>query len=406
VSLEKSVSRDPNGRLRAVGHYLRDTREALGVDLYEVADQLRIRPAYLLALEEGDFGTMPGRPYAIGFLRSYADYLGFDADEVVAEVRQRLEASGMAVPPIQVMTPLRESRWPGRFAIAASLVLVTLAYGAWHLVTVLDRAQLADAASWPGEVGAYLSGLVDSSGAKVAPIERSVDTAVAAEPVASRSTPRSEASRDVAPAGTTLVALTSDESWLALQQGQTARSADGVRIASGLDAATSVAFTSDLTAPADRLPIVQAAVLDQLEMSEPNGAVSALAELPANRPAAAADLRARLPSDTLLSLVPAADANPGAAAIDGDGDRRIVLLATEAAWVQVESDDGSYRWTRTMQAGEQLALPARRDLSLWTGNAGGLEAVIDGRNIGAIGARGQVMRDVVLTPEQLRAELH
>lgn len=421
MSLEQSVSRESNGRLRAVGQYLRDTREELGVDIYDAADQLRIRAAYLLALEEGDFTSMPGRPYAIGFLRSYADFLGFDADEVVNEVRQRLEASGVVDPPIQVMTPIRESRWPGKVAIVSSLVLAAAAYGVWHLVAALDREQLADAASWPGEVGAYLSELVETPEVEapetqMAAIERAVDTAVAAEPPASRSIQAADASGDVAPAGTGLVALTSDESWRALQRGETTEPSgdDIVRDlgATGEIDAIPIAYTTGLSASGDRLPIVRAAVLDQLEMIEPDGGILLLADVPGradvagSRDRAASDVSTRLPADTLLSLVPA-DATLSEAVVFGDveGAQRVLLVASEPSWVQVRSDDESYSWTRTLEAGEQYALPERSDLSLWTGNAGGLEVIIDGRNLGPVGERGQVLRDVRLAPERLLADL-
>ena len=63
---------------------------------------LRIRPSYLFAIEEGDLDAMPGRPYALGFLRSYCDYLGFDGKAVAAEVkdahRRRAQIRSVASP--------------------------------------------------------------------------------------------------------------------------------------------------------------------------------------------------------------------------------------------------------------------------------------------------------------------
>ena len=70
-----------------IGRRLRDARQERGEDLYDIADYLRIRPAYLFALEEGDFGATPGRPYALGFLRTYADYLGFDGQDLVGGLK-------------------------------------------------------------------------------------------------------------------------------------------------------------------------------------------------------------------------------------------------------------------------------------------------------------------------------
>jgi cytoskeleton protein RodZ len=72
----------------SVGDALRATRLRLGEDVRTVAAVLRIRPEHLEALEEGALDKLPGRTYALGFLRSYADYLGLDADEAVARFKE------------------------------------------------------------------------------------------------------------------------------------------------------------------------------------------------------------------------------------------------------------------------------------------------------------------------------
>jgi hypothetical protein len=54
-----------------IGQTLCRTREARDEDLAYVSDLLRIRIDYLAALEEGELGRLPGRPYALGYLRSY-----------------------------------------------------------------------------------------------------------------------------------------------------------------------------------------------------------------------------------------------------------------------------------------------------------------------------------------------
>ena len=65
-----------------VGELMRLTRERLGHELQSVANQLRIRLSYLEAIEEGRFRDLPGTTYAVGFVRSYADYLGLDGADI------------------------------------------------------------------------------------------------------------------------------------------------------------------------------------------------------------------------------------------------------------------------------------------------------------------------------------
>ena len=75
-------------------------------------------------------------------------------------------------------------------------------------------------------------------------------------------------------------------------------------------------------------------------------------------------------------------------------DARVILRAREPAWIQVSSPAGDYTFTRTLEPGEALLVPNRSDLELWTGNAGGLEIIVDGTPVPALagGARGAAQR--------------
>lgn len=67
-----------------VGQKLKQTREARGIELSEAARATRIRSHYLRALEEGDFGALPSPAQVRGFLRTYAQYLELDVQELFA----------------------------------------------------------------------------------------------------------------------------------------------------------------------------------------------------------------------------------------------------------------------------------------------------------------------------------
>ena len=71
-----------------VGELMRLTRERLGHELQTVANQLRIRLSYLEAIEDARFRDLPGTTYAVGFVRSYADYLGLDGADIVRRFRE------------------------------------------------------------------------------------------------------------------------------------------------------------------------------------------------------------------------------------------------------------------------------------------------------------------------------
>lgn len=96
------------------------------------------------------------------------------------------------------------------------------------------------------------------------------------------------------------------------------------------------------------------------------------------------------------------DAAPLPARADGPVDGRVVLIARESSWIQVRSATRDWVRTRTLAPGDQLVLPDRTDLALWTGNAGGIELMVDGQSVGRAGAAGAVVRDLPLAPDSLR----
>ncbi|MGI9952506.1 RodZ domain-containing protein [Moorellaceae bacterium AZ2] len=73
-----------------IGEELRRAREEKGITLREAEEATKIRLKYLEALEKEDFRQFPGRVYAVGFLRSYARYLGLDPRELVEELKAEL----------------------------------------------------------------------------------------------------------------------------------------------------------------------------------------------------------------------------------------------------------------------------------------------------------------------------
>ena len=65
-----------------IGQRLKKAREYRNLTLEKVADATHIRTVYLRALEADDFSAMPSPVQARGFLRNYAEYLGFDFEKL------------------------------------------------------------------------------------------------------------------------------------------------------------------------------------------------------------------------------------------------------------------------------------------------------------------------------------
>jgi len=66
-----------------LGKYLRDAREAMGIDIRDAAMQTRISVNYLHALEEEDFSKLPGEVFVKGFLKNYGRFLHLEEAEVL-----------------------------------------------------------------------------------------------------------------------------------------------------------------------------------------------------------------------------------------------------------------------------------------------------------------------------------
>jgi cytoskeletal protein RodZ len=73
-----------------LGEMLRQTREAKGCTLEEVERVTRIRSRFLAALEAEDFAALPSDAQARGFLRNYAEFLGLEAEQVLAHYADSL----------------------------------------------------------------------------------------------------------------------------------------------------------------------------------------------------------------------------------------------------------------------------------------------------------------------------
>ena len=81
-----------------IGEVLKRTRTRRKVDIHTVEQQTKIRTKYLRALENEEWDVLPGRAYAKGFLRTYAQFLGLDGDALVDEYRRTVEAAARRRP--------------------------------------------------------------------------------------------------------------------------------------------------------------------------------------------------------------------------------------------------------------------------------------------------------------------
>lgn len=70
-----------------IGSLLKHTREELGYTVEDISHNIKIRHELIRALEVGSLDLFPGKVYAIGFMRTYAGFLGLDADYIITSLK-------------------------------------------------------------------------------------------------------------------------------------------------------------------------------------------------------------------------------------------------------------------------------------------------------------------------------
>src|SRR3954465_6574618 len=132
----REISGDSETPLETVGRDLRAARLRRGDEIAQVSRALKIRKDHLEALEEDRLEDLPGKTYAIGFVRSYARHLGLDTDQYVERFKH--EIAGRSEEQSREPAPIHQEEarhyLPQGWRIIAGVVVVLLGYGLWHLM--------------------------------------------------------------------------------------------------------------------------------------------------------------------------------------------------------------------------------------------------------------------------------
>jgi cytoskeleton protein RodZ len=166
------------------GARLKAARESAGLSLDQAAQQLKLAPRQVRALEDEDYEHLPGRTFTRGFVRNYARLLNLDPEALLALLPDAGHAAALDSPAL-LPTGLKIAELPRAGADAPGL-------GRWLIPLVLVACVVAAAAyEW------YRSGQTETvASAAVKP-----NTAAKSEAA------KSEPSATAPAAGTTVAAL-------------------------------------------------------------------------------------------------------------------------------------------------------------------------------------------------------
>ncbi|MDO9637453.1 MAG: DUF4115 domain-containing protein [Pseudotabrizicola sp.] len=353
-----------------LGDLMRGERATMGKSLLDVQRELKIKAAYIAAIENADISAFETQGFVAGYVRSYARYLGMDPDmafarfskeanfEVAHGMSAAASSSGMTAArsrstqvfsdplanPNATFIPRSESLFaqvePG--AVGSLLVLVALigaiGYGGWSVLQEVQRVQLSPVDQAPMVV-AEIDPLGNVSGS--APLVRSAPLA-----------------------GTDLA---------------------GIELASADPVQQQVEQM-------DRLYRPQA--LDVPVLTSRDGPIAAI-----NPRLAAA---AASPEAVDAALAEALGTGDQAVQVVAAAQPGVELLAVRPSWVRVSSADGTVLFEKILDAGERWAVPQLEEPAvLRAGNSGSLYFAVNGQTYGPAAPGAQVVKNVALSPEAL-----
>ncbi|WP_347313223.1 RodZ domain-containing protein [Defluviimonas sp. SAOS-178_SWC] len=350
-----------------LGDVMRGERATMAKSLLDVQRELKIKASYIAAIENCDVSAFETPGFVAGYVRSYARYLGMDAEWAFQRFckeanftvahgmsaaasgpkpgRRKVEYSDPLANPNASFVPRGEAFWSGvqPGAIGSILVLAMLiggiGYGGWSVLQEVQKVQLAPVDQAPGVV-AELDPLA-GAGATATEQMQSGEVALAALPGQDALPPAPEAfDRLYRPAALDVPVLVARDGPIAAIDPRTVGT-------------IAVAATPEDTAPVAETP--------------------ALGETPVQ--------------------VVAADAP------------EVELLAVRPAWVRVQAADGTIIFEKILDAGERYALPKTEDAPvLRVGESGALYFAVNGETYGPAGNQGSVTKNLVLSPEALTAK--
>ncbi|UGQ44882.1 RodZ domain-containing protein [Massilia endophytica] len=191
------------------GAALAAQREAMGLTVEQVADQLKLAQRQVIAIEAGDYAALPNMAVTRGFIRAYAKVLRMDPAPLVAMIEvEPAPIVETAAPRRDKATSFSESRFPsmterqskpsGLIAFGLVAVVVAAAIGAWQAGLISPQMLGAQGGSAESSAPAAAEQPGVASTPLPAPVVPLVNNGASAPAAA----PASESAAPAAPAGT------------------------------------------------------------------------------------------------------------------------------------------------------------------------------------------------------------
>ncbi|WP_439507318.1 helix-turn-helix domain-containing protein [Yoonia sp.] len=350
-----------------LGDIMRGERATLGKSLLDIQRELKIKAAYIAAIENADPSAFDTPGFIAGYVRSYARYLGMDPDaafatfckesgfatahgmsEQASSLKNRVADTSRASAGKDIFLSSRTPFVPARESVFAQLelraigsvlvlvgMIAGLGYGGWTILQEVQRVQFA-------------------------PVEQAPVVVSELDPLAGGGNGFNVVGDALAD-----VTLPSPDALDRLYRPQ------------ALDVPVMVARDTPIATLTPRMIGALASGQDG----------PAIAQVAVDLPIALADV---LPTPSIQVVEPPAP--------------QVQLVAARPAWVRVQAADGVVLFEGIMEPGQNFVLPATEDPAiLRVGESGAMYFAVNGQHYGPVGQRGVVTSNVVLSVDNLTA---
>ena len=346
---------------REFGMAFRKMRRELNRDLVEVADALRIREVYLNAIEEGRFDQLPGPTYATGFVRAYAGYLDLDISEVMRRYTEATDDQN-DLKPLMPPSPINETRLPTGFVLLLAVILTIGAYGGWYYLTLHGQNARQTVSDLPKKL------------AEITGLEPNISHTPKS---ASRKTLRSTNKNHDLDQSSDKEIFTRDTHM------------DKIRDTTTLEKSKLARNKNDKGLSSKKFSEKKKIQIETPTMEPARSNPTTINKIEEKN----SDL------DNVKKLVVAPRTNAPIT-------NRIVLQANMTSWVELRDSDGKRLISKILRIGDTYKVPNRPGIRFTTGNAGGVNILVDGNKIGPLGPVGAVYRDIIMDPDSLLSRKH
>ena len=117
---------------QSLGDILLNARKKKHLDIEDISTTLCIKPIYIEALEKGHYYVFPARAYTVGFLRTYAQFLKLDTDEILQLFYQ--ETTDTKEEPMDMLVIEKKMALPSKKTLAIVIGIFIAFYVIWYLI--------------------------------------------------------------------------------------------------------------------------------------------------------------------------------------------------------------------------------------------------------------------------------